>query len=35
MDINEVLDSRSPVMNELFSAIRIGSNKIFTYKKLR
>lgn len=35
MDINDVLDSRSPEMNELFSAIRIGSNKIFGYKKLR
>ncbi|MDR1182793.1 MAG: helix-turn-helix domain-containing protein [Bacteroidales bacterium] len=35
MNIDEVLDSRSPEMNELFSAIRIGSNRIFNYKKLR
>lgn len=35
MDIDEVLDSRSPEMNELFSLVRIGNNKIFSYKKLR
>ena len=35
MDINDVLDSRSQEMNELFSTIRIGSNNIFNYKKLR
>jgi hypothetical protein len=35
MNIDEVLDSRSPEMNELFSAIRIGSNRIFNYKKIR
>lgn len=35
MNIDDVLDSRSPEMNELFSTIRIGSNKIFNYKKLR
>jgi hypothetical protein len=35
MNIGEVLDSRSPEINELFSAIRIGSNRIFNYKKLR
>jgi hypothetical protein len=35
MNIDEVLDSCSPEMNELFSTIRIGSNKIFNYKKLR
>lgn len=35
MNIDDVLDSRSSEMNELFSAIRIGSNKIFNYKKLR
>jgi hypothetical protein len=35
MNIDEVLDSRSPEINELFSAIRIGSNRIFNYKKLR
>ena len=35
MNIDDVLDSRSQEMNELFSVIRIGSNKIFNYKKLR
>jgi hypothetical protein len=35
MNIDDVLDSRSQEMNELFSDIRIGSNKIFNYKKLR
>jgi hypothetical protein len=35
MNIDEVLDSRSPEINDLFSAIRIGSNRIFNYKKLR
>jgi hypothetical protein len=35
MNIDDVLDSRSQEMNELFSTIRIGSNKIFKYKKLR
>ncbi|MDL2277830.1 helix-turn-helix domain-containing protein [Parabacteroides sp. OttesenSCG-928-G07] len=35
MNIDDVLDSRSIEMNELFSTIRIGSNKIFNYKKLR
>jgi hypothetical protein len=29
MNIDDVLDSRSPEMNELFSVIRIDSNKIF------
>ncbi len=35
MNIDDVLDSRSPEINELFSAIRIGSNKVFNYKQLR
>lgn len=35
MNIDDVLDSRSPEINELFSAIRLASNKIFNYKKLR
>lgn len=35
MNIDDVLDSRSPEMNELFSAVRIGCNKVFNYKKLR
>lgn len=35
MNIDDVLDSRSQEMTELFSSIRIGSNKIFNYKKLR
>ncbi|NDV58778.1 helix-turn-helix domain-containing protein [Bacteroides sp. 519] len=35
MNIDDVLDSRSKEMSELFSAIRIGSNKIYNYKKLR
>jgi hypothetical protein len=35
MDIDDVLDSRSPEIHELFSGIRIGCNKIFNYKKLR
>jgi len=35
MNIDDVLDSRSPEISELFSAIRTGSNKIFNYKKLR
>ncbi|MDL2241292.1 helix-turn-helix domain-containing protein [Bacteroidales bacterium OttesenSCG-928-L03] len=35
MNIDDVLDSHSPEINELFSAIRIGSNKVFNYKKLR
>jgi hypothetical protein len=35
MNIDDVLDSRSPEMNGLFSSIWIGSNKIFSYKKLR
>jgi hypothetical protein len=33
--MDEVLDSRSQEMNELFSTIRIGSNRIFNYRKLR
>ena len=35
MNIDDVLDSRSPEINELFSAIRIGSNKVFNYRQLR
>jgi len=35
MNIDDVLDSRSPEMNGLFSAIRIGSNRVFNYRKLR
>lgn len=35
MNIDDVLDSHSPEMNEFFSLIRIGSNKVFNYKKLR
>jgi hypothetical protein len=33
--LDEVLDHRSQEMNELFSAIRTGCNKIFNYKKQR
>jgi len=32
---DEILDHRSQEMNELFSAIRTGCNKIFNYKKQR
>ena len=35
MNIDDVLDSRSPEINELFSAIRIGNNKVFNYRQLR
>lgn len=35
MKIDDVLDFRSPEMNELFSAMRLGSNKVFNYKKTR
>lgn len=35
MNIDDVLDSRSPEMNELFSLIRVGSSKVFNYKQLR
>lgn len=35
MNIDDVLDSRSKEMSDLFSAIRIGTNKVFNYKKLR
>jgi len=35
MNIDDVLDYRSHEINELFSAIRTGSNKIFNYKELR
>jgi hypothetical protein len=33
--LDEVLDYRSKEMSELFSAIRAGCNKIFSYKKQR
>ncbi len=35
MNIDDVLDSHSPEINELFSAIRIAGNKVFKYKQLR
>ncbi|MDR0744982.1 MAG: helix-turn-helix domain-containing protein [Mediterranea sp.] len=35
MNIDDVLDSRSLEINELFSAIRIGGNKVFNYRQLR
>jgi hypothetical protein len=34
MNIDDVLDSRSPEINE-FSTMRIGANKVFNYKQRR
>jgi hypothetical protein len=35
MNIDDVLDSRSPEINELFASIRVATNKVFKYKQLR
>ncbi|MDR2951322.1 MAG: helix-turn-helix domain-containing protein [Prevotella sp.] len=35
MNIDDVLDSRSPEINGLLATIRIATNKVFKYKQLR